>query len=118
MKKQILNTVEDFLLLNREVLTAEEIADLEKQIVYLKEEIRKDAAREYIDQLKAFQSHMSNAFEVLMGDHGTDETCTNFYNSDFEITWRGKTVKLYNGAEVFQSIESILETEIDENEEV
>lgn len=117
MKKQILNTVEDFLLLNREVLTAEEIADLEKQIAYLKEEIRKDAAREYIDQLKVFQSHMSITFEVLMGDHGTDETCSNFYNSDFEITWRGKTVKLYNGAEVFQGIESVIAFEID-NEEI
>lgn len=116
MKKQILKTLENYLKIDKCFITEDEQINLEKQIAYLKEEIRKDATREYIDQLKVFQSHMSNSFEVFMGDAGTDETCTNFYNSQFEITWRGKTVTLENGAEVFQGIESIIETEIDENE--
>jgi hypothetical protein len=121
MKKQILKTLELYLenLNEWENLedVKEDIESTKAQIEYMKAEIRKDAAREYIDHLKAFQNHMSNTFEVLMGDNCTDETCTNFYNSDFQITWRGKTVTLYNGAEVFQSIESIIESEIDDNEE-
>lgn len=120
MKRQILETLErhlDHLMeWENDELWGEDIESTKAQIEYLKAEIRKDATREYLDQLRAFKSHMMNTFDVLMGDNGTDETCTNFYNSQFEITWRGKTVTLENGAEVFQGIESIIDTEIDENE--
>lgn len=80
--------------------------------------IRKDAVTEYTKELKAFREHMLHSMDVLMGDACTDETINAFYNSKFEITWRGKTISLCNGADVFQGIESILENEIDENEEV
>lgn len=71
----------------------------------------------YVKQLKEFQSYMNACFEVLM-DHGDHTTVDIFYNSPFEITFRGKTVTLENGAEVFQGIEGLIQTEIDDYEEV
>lgn len=73
--------------------------------------------RGYLAQLKAFQRHLNITFEVLMDEGCTDESVTLFYNSDFEITFRGKTVTLANGAEVFQAIEEIVNNEIEEYEE-
>ena len=71
----------------------------------------------YVKQLKDFQSYLNACFEVLM-EHGDQNDVEAFYNSDFEITFRGKKVTLYNGAEVFQAIEEIVATEIEESEEV
>lgn len=72
----------------------------------------------YVKQLKDFQAHMNACFEVLMNTGSTNETIDIFYNSDFEITFRGKKVIIANGAEVYQAIEEIIATEIDESEEV
>lgn len=72
----------------------------------------------YLAQLRAFQNHLNACFDVLMNTGATDETVDIFYNSDFEITFRGKRVRLSNGAEVFQAIEEIVQTEIDEMEEI
>lgn len=71
----------------------------------------------YVKQLKEFQSYMNACFEVLM-DHGDHTTVDVFYNSPFEITFRGKKVTLENGADVFQAIEEIIATEIDNEEEI
>lgn len=71
----------------------------------------------YVKQLKEFKSYMDACVTVLM-DHGDSDTIDSFYNEDFEITFRGKKVTLYNGAAVFQAIEEIIATEIDESEEV
>ena len=70
----------------------------------------------YVKQLRDFQSYMNSCFEVLM-HHGDDATTDIFYSSDFEITFRGKKVTLANGADVFQAIEEIIETEIEDCEE-
>jgi uncharacterized membrane-anchored protein len=59
---------------------------------------------------------MNACFEVLM-DNGNDDTIDIFYQSEFEITFRGKKVTLANGAEVFQGIEELIQTEIDNEEE-
>ena len=69
----------------------------------------------YTEQLKKFQQYMGACFDVLMvyGDEFNNEE---FYNSDFEIKFRGMSVKLANGADVFQAIEEIIQREIDENE--
>ena len=65
----------------------------------------------YVKQLKDFQSYLSACFEVLM-ENGDQNDVEAFYNSDFEITFRGKKVTISNGAEVFQTIEEIVATEI------
>lgn len=70
----------------------------------------------YTEQLKEFQKHMNACFDVLMNTGANDETIDIFYRSDFEITFRGKKVIIANGADVFQAIEEIVQTEIDENE--
>lgn len=70
---------------------------------------------EYTKQLKEFQKYMSACFDVLML-HGSDDDNESFYNSDFEIKFRGVSVKLANGADVFQAIKEIIQREIDENE--
>jgi uncharacterized membrane-anchored protein len=70
----------------------------------------------YLKQLKEFQSYMNACFEVLM-DNGDSDTVDIFYRSEFEITFRGKKVTLANGAEVFQGIEELIQTEIDNEEE-
>jgi uncharacterized membrane-anchored protein len=70
----------------------------------------------YLKQLKEFQSYMNACFEVLM-DNGDDDTVDIFYQSEFEITFRGKKVTLANGADVFQGIEELIQTEIDNEEE-
>ena len=70
----------------------------------------------YLAQLRAFQNYLNACFEVLM-DKGDETTVDVFYNSPFEITFRGKKVTLANGAEVFQAIEEIIQTEIDNEEE-
>ena len=71
----------------------------------------------YVKQLKEFQSYLNACFEVLM-ENGDKNDVEAFYNSDFEITFRGKKVTLYNGATVFQAIEEIIATEIEESEEI
>lgn len=71
----------------------------------------------YVKQLKDFKNYMNACFEVLM-EYGSNDNMSDFYGSDFEITFRGKKVTLGNGAEVFQAIEEIIQTEIDECEEV
>lgn len=69
----------------------------------------------YTEQLKDFKNHMDACFNVLM-HHGSEEENEIFYNSDFKITFHGVTVTLVNGADVFQTIEEIIQREIDENE--
>ena len=119
MNKNILKTLEAYLLTNREFLTLDEIADIEKQISYIKNEIQKEKMRAYVAQLESFKKHMADTFEKLMGgDDCTNESVDAFYRSDFEINWRGKTVTLANGAEVFQGLEEILWGEIDDCKEV
>lgn len=71
----------------------------------------------YVEQLKAFQRHLVVTFEVLM-DSEDPNSINLFYNSDFEIKWRGKTVTLSNGAEVFQGIEEIINQEINDSKEI
>ena len=71
---------------------------------------------DYIKQLKDFKNYMEACFTVLM-EHGTGDNVSEFYSSDFEITFRGKKVTLGNGAEVFQAIEEIIQTEINNEEE-
>ena len=71
----------------------------------------------YVKQLKDFQSYLNACFEVLM-ENGDQNAVETFYNSDFEISFRGKKVTLYNGATVFQTIEEIVATEIEESEEI
>lgn len=69
----------------------------------------------YTDQLKEFQQYLNACFDVLMV-HGGETENEIFYNSAFELTFRGKKVSLANGADVFQAIEEIIQREIDENE--
>ena len=72
----------------------------------------------YVAQLRAFQDHLNACFDVLMNTGATDETVDIFYNSEFEIIFRGKKVTLANGATVFQALEEVIQTEIDDCEEV
>ena len=72
---------------------------------------------EYAKQLKEFQNYMSAVFDVLMNTGETPESVDMFYRSDFTITFRGKTVTLANGAEVFQGIEELIDTELSYYEE-
>lgn len=120
MKKQIVRTLEAHLnnLYDRPDRDSvrDEIRNTEEQIIYLYDEIRKEANAEYIRKLRDFREHMTTSYDVLMGDYGDDKTCETFYTSTFAITWRGKTVELENGATVFQGIEELIDTEIDENE--
>ena len=57
---------------------------------------------------------MDKTFSELMGDDATNETCTRFYNMSFTVTFNGKTIELYNGAETYQEIESTIQRELDE----
>lgn len=70
----------------------------------------------YVWQLKIFKEHMLDAFDAFMGTDSDDEM-NDFYDSEFTITFRGKTVILGNSAEVFQAIETLINNEIDEWEE-
>ena len=71
----------------------------------------------YVKQLKEFKEYLNACFVVLM-EHGDEFDVEEFYNTEFKITFRHKTVKLANSAEVFQAIEEIVQNEIDENEEI
>lgn len=116
MKKEILKTVEAYLDTNRDFISNEEIESLKMQILALQIEIRKEEQSEYLKQLKAFRNHMENTFEVLMDDSATDADVELFYNSDFTLTFRGKSITLYNGGEMWNGIEGIIQAEIDDNE--
>lgn len=70
----------------------------------------------YLKQLKEFREYMNACFKVLM-DNGDNVSVDLFYRSQFKITFRGETVTLENGAEVFQAIEEIVQAEIDNEEE-
>lgn len=118
MKKEILKTLEEHLLLiDGEYDRAEEIASLKEQILFIKKEIWKEERSAYVEQLKAFKNHMSNCYDVLMWYDCTPESCNLFYNSDFVVTFRGKSVRLANGADVFNGIEELIQFEISEYEE-
>lgn len=71
----------------------------------------------YVEQLKDFKKYMDACFDVLMW-HGDDKTVDMFYNSEFEITFRGKKVTLYNSADVYSAVECMIKNEIDEMEEI
>lgn len=71
---------------------------------------------DYVDQLKAFKNHLNNEVDAIYKDP-SDKKLFDFYNSYFEITFRGKTVKLGNGAEIFDAIEDLINYEISEWEE-
>jgi hypothetical protein len=51
-------------------------------------------------------------------EHGDEDNVHEFYNTEFEISFRGKKAVIYNGAAVFQAIEEIIQTEIDESEDI
>lgn len=76
-----------------------------------------NALKEYANQLKSFKKYMDINFNVLM-ENGNSTSVDLFYNSDFEIKWRGKTVTLSNGADVFQGIEELIDQELYEIEEI
>ena len=78
---------------------------------------KNQALKEYADQLKAFKKYMDINFTVLM-ENGNSNSVDIFYNSDFEIKWRGKTVTLSNGADVFQGIEELIDQELYEIGEI
>jgi len=114
MKEQILKTLKSYLEVNQDVLLDSEIEDIRKQISHIEGEIKMEKHNAYIKQLKDFRDHMSNTFDVLMGDACTDESVDIFYRSEFEISFRGKTVRVINGASIFQNIEYALGVEIEE----
>lgn len=120
MKKEILKTLKlhlgNLYQWENDDDVRDDIISLKAQIEYLEEEIRIDAHRDYVARMKEFRKHMSDTYYVLMDDDATDESCTEFYQSQFQITWRGKTITLDNSATVFQNIDDLLEIEIDENE--
>ena len=118
MKKAILETVKNHLDVNKDFLNASEVKNLQEQIVFLEKELFKERHSKYLNQLKEFRQYLGACFDVLMGDACTDETVDIFYQSEFEITFRGKKVTLENGAEVFQGIEELIQTEIDNEEEI
>lgn len=118
MNEKILKTLNSYLLTNAEFFSAADVADIEEQISFVTREIQKERNKKYVSQLKAFSAFMGNTFEQYMGDDCTDETVDIFYNSAFKIEWRGRTVILCNGAEVFQGIEELIQAEIDNEEEI
>lgn len=75
------------------------------------------ALQEYANQLKSFKKYMDVNFNVLM-ENGNSTSVDIFYNSDFEIKWRGKTVTISNGADVFQGIEELIDQELYEIGEI
>lgn len=83
------------------------IKDLEQELLRLRR----------LEELQEFKEHMTNTFNVLMGDGCTDETVTTFYNMPFTITFNGKTIQIDNGADTFQEIEYTILREIGELEE-
>ena len=66
---------------------------------------------EYTKQLKDFKAYLDACFLVLM-EKGDGNDNQSFYDSEFEITFRGKTVTLYNSADVYTSIEELIQNEI------
>ena len=84
--------------------TQDKIKELERELYRLRR----------VDQLESFLNHMDKTFSELMGDDATNETCTRFYNMSFTVTFNGKTIELYNGAETYQEIESTIQRELDE----
>lgn len=70
----------------------------------------------YEKQLKDFRNYLNSCFEVLM-EYGEGDDIDSFYKSEFTIFFRGKSVTLANGAEVFQGIEWIIDTELGDLEE-
>ena len=84
--------------------TREQIEELENKLRKLKR----------IDELESFLNHMQTTFNNLMGDDCTSETVDRFYNMPFTISFNGKTIRIDNGADAFQEIESTIERELDE----
>ena len=73
--------------------------------------------KEYAKQLKEFQEYLNACFEILV-INGDSNSIDSFNNSEFEIKFRGKTAKLANMAVVYQGIEELIQSEIEESEEI
>ena len=112
MKKEILKTLENTLLVNREDLTSAEIEALEKQISYIKQEIKKEIRSGYVKQLYDFIEYIDSCFSVLAGygDAGENEA---FWNTPFIIKFRGQSVSLHNSVDMFHEIEALVKNEIE-----
>lgn len=87
--------------------TQERIEKLEKEILRLKR----------IEELEEFKEYMNNCYDVLMGDGATDESVNVFYTSDFTITFRGKSISISNGADIYTAIGDIVDFELEELKE-
>lgn len=72
----------------------------------------------YLQQLKQFKKHMLDSFDNATGDGCTTESVNDFFDSTFEITFRGKTINIPVCAEVFGAIEEIITFEIEEMGEI
>lgn len=117
MKAEILKTLQDKMIIEHEFMSEEERLNLGKQIDFMLNEIRKEKRSKYLNQLRDFRHHMTACFEVLM-ENGTDAEIDIFYQTPFIISFHGESVELANGAEVFQGIEELIQTEIDNEEEI
>jgi hypothetical protein len=75
-----------------------------------------EALKQYVKQLREFKDHLNKAVNEGLGADDNEVTMA-FLESDFTISFMGKSVTLGNGAEVFQSIEELINYEIEEWEE-
>ena len=82
----------------------QKLALAEKEVANLKHQIEQAQVRE-------FYWHLTNALTRC----DTENEWERFYESNFTITFQDKTVTLYNGAQIFQDIQSALECYMDED---
>ena len=82
-------------------LTIEEVADLQRTV---KNEL-------YALRIKDFRQFLD---DVLPDNDSSDEDWDKFYDSDWSISFGGKTVTIHNGAVVYNSMCDALDECIDE----
>lgn len=72
----------------------------------------------YLEQLEAFKNHMLEEFYNATGDNCSPDEVSEFFNSTFKISFRGKQIDIPVCAEVFGAIEEIINFEIEEMKEL
>ena len=92
-------------------LTIEEVADLQRTVEKRACALRTVEKRAYALRIKNFRQFLD---DVLPNNDSSDEDWDKFYDSDWSISFGGKTVTIHNGAAVYNSMCDVLDECIDE----
>lgn len=94
--------------INREVMDADDIGDLQSTIDGLSRMVLEYRRDKYVEQLIQFKEYLDNSTTI-----DNEEEFTKWTEKQYTITHDGHSVVIDNGAEVYNHLTDMLQDEID-----